>query len=77
MMEKQIIVVTGAGSGLGRSIAEALALAGHTVFASMRSLKERNITRVNALLGFAKDRQVNLRVLELGRFVRRKHTSGV
>lgn len=64
-MEKQIIVVTGAGSGLGRSIAEALALAGHTVYASMRSLNERNMMRVNELLGFAKARQVDLRVLEL------------
>ena len=33
---KQIIVITGASSGFGRLTANALAHAGHTVYASMR-----------------------------------------
>jgi NADP-dependent 3-hydroxy acid dehydrogenase YdfG len=35
-MGNDVVVVTGASSGFGRLGAEALALAGHTVYASMR-----------------------------------------
>ena len=64
-MSQKVIVVTGAGSGIGRAVAEALANAGHIVYASMRFLKERNQERVEQMSLFAAEKQVDLRVLEL------------
>ena len=42
---KQVIVITGASSGFGRLTANALARAGHTVYASMRHTTGRNAPR--------------------------------
>ncbi len=39
---KKVILITGASSGFGRLTAEALAKAGHTVYASMRNTASRN-----------------------------------
>jgi NAD(P)-dependent dehydrogenase (short-subunit alcohol dehydrogenase family) len=64
-MTQKVIVVTGAGSGIGRAIAETLAVAGHTVYASMRSLNERNSKRVEEISRFAAEKKVDLRALEL------------
>jgi NAD(P)-dependent dehydrogenase (short-subunit alcohol dehydrogenase family) len=62
---KKIIVVTGASSGFGRMAANALAVAGHTVFASMRETKGRNARQVADVESFAKTNKVDLRPLEL------------
>jgi NAD(P)-dependent dehydrogenase (short-subunit alcohol dehydrogenase family) len=60
-----VIVVTGASSGFGRLSAEALALAGHTVYASMRDTAGRNASQVEAVGSFAKDNGVDLRAVEM------------
>jgi NAD(P)-dependent dehydrogenase (short-subunit alcohol dehydrogenase family) len=64
-MGHDVIVVTGASSGFGRLSAEALALAGHTVYASMRDTKGRNASQVEAVGYFAKDNGVDLRTVEM------------
>ena len=64
-MGHDVIVVTGASSGFGRLSAEALALAGHTVYASMRDTTGRNASQVEAVGYFAKDNGVDLRTVEM------------
>jgi NAD(P)-dependent dehydrogenase (short-subunit alcohol dehydrogenase family) len=60
-----VIVVTGASSGFGRLSAEALARAGHTVYASMRDINGRNASQVEAVSSFAKENGVDLRTVEM------------
>jgi NAD(P)-dependent dehydrogenase (short-subunit alcohol dehydrogenase family) len=62
---KQVIVITGASSGFGRLTADALAKAGHTVYASMRETTGRNAAVVADVEKFARDNKVDLRALEL------------
>jgi len=62
---KQVILITGASSGFGKLAAEALAKAGHTVFASLRETTGRNASVVADYDKFAKDHGVDLRALEL------------
>jgi NAD(P)-dependent dehydrogenase (short-subunit alcohol dehydrogenase family) len=62
---KQVIVITGASSGFGRLTANALAKAGHIVYASMRETTGRNAAVVVDVEKFARDNQVDLRALEL------------
>lgn len=64
-MSSQTIVVTGASSGFGRLTANALARAGHTVYASMRETKGRNAPQVADVEQFARDHRVDLRAIEL------------
>jgi NAD(P)-dependent dehydrogenase (short-subunit alcohol dehydrogenase family) len=62
---KNIIVITGASSGFGALTARALAMAGHTVYASMRETRGRNAPRVEEVAKYAAERGVDLRPIEL------------
>lgn len=64
-MGRDVIVVTGASSGFGCLSAERLALAGHTVYASMRDTSGRNASQVQAAGNFAKDNGVDLRTVQM------------
>lgn len=61
----KIILITGASSGFGRMSAEALARAGHTVYASMRETAGKNADKVGELAQFAHEHDADLRALEL------------
>ena len=64
-MNKAIILITGAGSGIGKLSAQALARAGHTVYATMRDIAGRNAARAAAARDWAQRHGVDLRPLEL------------
>jgi NAD(P)-dependent dehydrogenase (short-subunit alcohol dehydrogenase family) len=61
----KVILITGASSGFGRLTANALALAGYTVYASMRETTGRNAPQVADVAKFAKEKGVDLRSIEL------------
>jgi NAD(P)-dependent dehydrogenase (short-subunit alcohol dehydrogenase family) len=61
----KVILVTGASTGFGRLTAEALAKAGHTVFASMRETTGRNAPEVEKIAAFSKEHRLDLRAVEL------------
>ena len=63
----KIILITGAGasSGIGRLTANALADAGHTVYASMRGTKGANTSKVAEIAKYAQERGVDLRSIEM------------
>ena len=61
----QVILITGASSGFGRMIANALADARHTVYASMRDLSGKNAHQVEEIGAYSRNRGVDLRTLEL------------
>lgn len=63
--DPQVVLVTGAGSGIGRAIALSLARAGHQVYASMRDVRGGNRDRVEALLELARVEGLSLDVVEL------------
>jgi NAD(P)-dependent dehydrogenase (short-subunit alcohol dehydrogenase family) len=63
--DKQVVLVTGAGSGIGRAIAIALARAGHRAYASMRDIRGRNRGRADALRLLARQESLPLEILEL------------
>ncbi len=61
----QIALITGASSGFGRMIANALAGAGHTAYASMRGLSGRNAHQREEIGAYARQHGVDLRTVEL------------
>jgi NAD(P)-dependent dehydrogenase (short-subunit alcohol dehydrogenase family) len=64
-MMQSIILVTGAGTGIGKLSAQSLAGAGHIVYASMRNIDDRNKSRADELRSWASDKRVRLYPLEL------------
>src|SRR5260370_30495839 len=62
---KKVTVITGASSGFGRLSANALAKAGHTVYASMRDTAGRNAPQAADVKKFAHDNKADLRPIEL------------
>jgi NAD(P)-dependent dehydrogenase (short-subunit alcohol dehydrogenase family) len=61
----KVILVTGASSGFGRLTSEALARAGHVVYASMRDLAGRNAPEAAKMARFCKEHGADLRTVEL------------
>ncbi|BBY26435.1 SDR family NAD(P)-dependent oxidoreductase [Mycolicibacterium sediminis] len=61
----KVILITGASSGFGWMTAEALARAGHTVYASMRHTAGRNAPRVTAARELAERDGIDLRTLDM------------
>lgn len=64
-MSKKVILITGASSGFGRLAAEALAKAGHIVYASMRDVGGRNAENAAELAETSRRDGVDLRAIEL------------
>ncbi|SFT58677.1 NADP-dependent 3-hydroxy acid dehydrogenase YdfG [Kosakonia arachidis] len=62
---QQVVLVTGAGSGIGRAVSLSLARAGHQVYASMREIRQKNRERAEALLELARAEGLSLDIVEL------------
>jgi NAD(P)-dependent dehydrogenase (short-subunit alcohol dehydrogenase family) len=62
---KSVILITGAGTGIGKLCAQSLAAAGHIVYASMRDVEGRNRQRADEMRAWADRQRVQLHPLEL------------
>lgn len=64
-VQKSVVLVTGASTGIGNLSARALAAAGHIVYASMRDVEGRNAARAKELHDYAASNGLSLKALEL------------
>lgn len=64
-MSQKVILITGASSGFGRLTAEALARAGHIVYASMRDVNGRNAPNAQKMKDLSVSENISLRPIEL------------
>jgi NAD(P)-dependent dehydrogenase (short-subunit alcohol dehydrogenase family) len=64
-MNKSIVLVTGAATGIGHLTVKALAQAGHVVYASMRDTAGRNASKVRELRDWAFAHGADVRAVEL------------
>lgn len=64
-MKTQVIIITGASSGFGRTTAETLAHHGHTVYATLRDMAGKNQAAARELQRAAEAKRTGLRVIEL------------
>jgi NAD(P)-dependent dehydrogenase (short-subunit alcohol dehydrogenase family) len=60
-----IVLVTGAGTGMGRLIARTLARAKHVVYAGMRETNGRNQDKATDARAFATENEVQIRPIEM------------
>lgn len=63
--DKKVVLVTGAGSGIGRAVAEVLARAGHCVYAGMRLAVDHGEPRADELRRFAEREKAELRIVAM------------
>ncbi|MET3289804.1 UNVERIFIED_CONTAM: NAD(P)-dependent dehydrogenase (short-subunit alcohol dehydrogenase family) [Brevibacillus sp. OAP136] len=63
--QQNVVLVTGAGTGIGHLSARSLAAAGHTVYASMRDIEGRNASKAKALHEYAAANGYKLKTIEL------------
>jgi len=64
-MKNQVIMITGASSGFGRTTAETLAHHGHTVYATLREMAGKNQAAARELQRAAEVDRTRLQVIEL------------
>jgi NAD(P)-dependent dehydrogenase (short-subunit alcohol dehydrogenase family) len=60
-----VVLITGASTGIGNLTAKALAADGHIVYASMRSVSDRNAAHAQELLDTAQRSGFDLRIVEV------------
>jgi NAD(P)-dependent dehydrogenase (short-subunit alcohol dehydrogenase family) len=63
--QKQVVLITGAGTGIGALGALALAAAGHIAYASMRDPNGRNSDKANSLTSQAQGMPGEVRIVDL------------
>lgn len=62
---RNTVLITGAGTGIGRLAARTLADHGHAVFATMRDPEGRNADKAEDLRAYGRERSLDLQVVEL------------